>query len=118
MHKPCSKCGQEDGAQFYGDTKHRSLWCKRCHQDAVYRMRLKRVGMDLEDYARMELAQDRACAVCKRPQSLFGRSMHLDHNHLTGKHRALLCSRCNQTIGRAYEDPAVLRALADYLDQW
>ena len=120
MHKPCSRCGQTDAAQFYnGDiTKHRSMWCKRCHKDYIYNLRLSRVGMTLEDYARMANAQDNKCAICKRDQSIFTRSLHIDHNHRTGKHRAILCSRCNQTIGRSEDNPQLLRDIADYIEKW
>ena len=40
-----------------------------------------------------------------------------DHDHITGKFRGWLCNGCNSALGFAYDDPATLRALAEYLEQ-
>ena len=66
---------------------------------------------------RMAEEQGHCCAVCKAHQDQFKRSLHMDHNPLTGKARALLCPRCNQTLGRVKDDPELLRSLAAYLDK-
>ncbi len=113
MSKGCSKCGQKDPTQFYAT----STWCKQCHKGAVHKQRLKSIGMTIEDHARLADEQGNRCAVCKREEKLFGRSLHMDHNHDTNQARGLLCGRCNQTLGRCEEDPSLLRALAAYLDR-
>jgi Recombination endonuclease VII len=41
-----------------------------------------------------------------------------DHNHRTNVVRRLLCLLCNTAIGMAGEDPARLRRMADYLEQY
>ncbi len=110
----CTQCGQKDPAQFYAS----SNWCKRCHKGAVHKQRLKAMGLTVEDLARIAEAQGNCCAICKRSEKLFGRSLHADHNHDTKQARGLLCGRCNQVLGRAHEDPALLRAMADYLDRY
>jgi hypothetical protein len=75
-------------------------------------MVFKRVyGISLEDYDVMFERQGGACAICKRT----GVTLCVDHCHLTGEVRGLLCIRCNSAIGFCSDDPAVLLAAAEYL---
>lgn len=68
----------------------------------------RRYGIGVEDYNRMIEAQNGLCAVCKQPERLVrhGRPSPLmvDHNHLTGRVRGLLCARCN--LGLAWLEDA------------
>lgn len=43
--------------------------------------------------------------------------LSIDHNHTTGKIRALLCNNCNAAIGFLKEDPLIARAVANYLEE-
>ena len=45
------------------------------------------------------------------------RAISFDHCHATGKFRGWLCDNCNLTLGMVKENPAVLRALADYIER-
>jgi hypothetical protein len=44
------------------------------------------------------------------------RNLHIDHDHETGEVRGLLCYSCNVALGASREDPARLRALADFIE--
>lgn len=57
-------------------------------------------------------ARPSCCEVCGRA----GRVCY-DHDHATGEARGWLCSTCNSALGHAQDDPALLRALADYLER-
>lgn len=48
------------------------------------------------NYEDMLNKQDGVCAICKKPQSAFKKSMAVDHNHKTGRIRGILCFRCNK----------------------
>ena len=63
----------------------------------------------------MREAQGDRCAICKGERCGPGDRLHIDHDHVTGKVRALLCSRCNTMIGLAGDDPARLTAAAAYI---
>ncbi len=53
------------------------------------------------------------CERCKE----FHRYICFDHDHKTGMFRGWLCDRCNKVLGLVYDNPATLRALADYLEE-
>ena len=114
LHLGCSRCGETDPEQFYST----SAWCKRCHKDAVLRSRLAKKGLTPEDEARMAEQQGHKCAICLTEQDKFSRALHMDHDHATGNARAMLCPRCNQTLGRVKDDAALLRAMADYIERY
>lgn len=51
------------------------------------------------------------CAICKKvPKKLV-----VDHNHVTGELRGLLCLSCNFCIGNAHDDVSILQSAIDYL---
>lgn len=61
----------------------------------------------------MLVGQGCRCAICGSPRG--ARSLHVDHDHTTGKVRALLCGNCNKGIGNFQEDPDLLLAAAMYV---
>lgn len=76
----------------------------------------------MAEYDQMKDGQGGVCDICRKPEIMIRRGgslspLSVDHNHATGKVRALLCSRCNHMIGMAKEQPSVLRAAADYLEK-
>jgi len=71
-------------------------------------------GIDIEQYESMVEAQGGLCAICGNCDPSF--SLAVDHNHDTGKVRGLLCSNCNNGLGRFKDDPDRLRRAADYLN--
>ena len=76
----------------------------------------RRYGLTAEEYRRRVAAQQGRCAVCGGEPG-DGKRLHVDHNHESGAVRDLLCGPCNHALGHAKDDPARLRALADYLER-
>ena len=56
--------------------------------------------------------QGRRCAICQ--EAFEGWECNVDHDHLTGRVRGLLCRQCNFRIG-GWDDPKWARAAAAYL---
>jgi hypothetical protein len=80
------------------------------------RSHLKRkYGITLEEYEERLTAQGGVCAICRRPPRP-DISLHVDHNHVTGELRGLLCFSCNITVGHVREDADHLASIARYLD--
>lgn len=75
-------------------------------------------GIDQATYDEMLLVQGGRCAICDIPAPAVKRGLHVDHNHQTGKVRALLCGACNTSLGLMKEEPELLRTAAEYLEHF
>lgn len=56
--------------------------------------------------------QGGACAVCLHP---FSATPFVDHDHVTGRVRGLLCDPCNKAIGFLRDDPVIAMSVVMYL---
>lgn len=62
-------------------------------------------------------AQDGKCAGCDIEFTLLSPSdVVLDHCHVTGEFRGLLCQGCNKALGFIKDSPDTARRLATYLE--
>src|SRR5882672_8763006 len=98
----------------------RARWYHLLHQERVgtyaWRALLKReYGIDEKTYLKMLEDQGGVCAICRGKQSRLRKRLDVDHNHVTGKVRGLLCSPCNTAIGIMREDETRLQSAIDYL---
>jgi hypothetical protein len=88
-------------------------------REANLRSTLKKYGMTEDDYYILLEEQDGRCDICKTfPGDTLGvdrNRLVIDHDHTTGKVRALLCDFCNRGIGMFYDNPDLLVAAAEYV---
>lgn len=78
--------------------------------------RVAKYGLTLKQFDDMRVAQGFACAVCDTEEWLIrDAQLHVDHDHMTGAVRGLLCSNCNMAIGIFKDDPALLHRAIQYL---
>ena len=134
----CRTCGQSDRDQFQWVVSHtgKRIWqekhiCKSCRvakrsnyaptsRDRKKDAHLKALyGVSLEQYWEMLAAQGGRCLGCgaleaDRPEG--SRKWPVDHNHVTGAVRGILCSPCNRALGLVRDDTATLLRLVDYLE--
>ena len=68
-----------------------------------------RQGTEAE-YAQLLARAAGKCEICSATCSL-----HVDHNHTTGKLRGMLCFNCNTAIGKLQDSPELLEKAAAYL---
>jgi hypothetical protein len=59
--------------------------------------------------------QSQVCAICGKPDPK--QNLSIDHDHKTGRVRGLLCESHNLGLGKFQDNPALLRAAADYLER-
>ena len=82
----------------------------------------QRFGITLGDYEAMLAKQDGKCFICGEPESARTprggvASLCVDHDHRSGKVRALLCRKCNAGLGQFEHDRARLCSALAYLEE-
>jgi hypothetical protein len=86
-----------------------------------FRQNLRKYGLTPEQYHAKLAGQDDKCMLCGQPAKPGGvraeSKLHVDHDHVTGRNRDLLCGNCNKGLGCFKDDPALLRAAADYVER-
>ena len=71
-------------------------------------------GITLEEYQQKLENQQHSCAICGKHESEFARKLAVDHCHITGKIRDLLCPKCNLAFGYVNEDILILENMISY----
>lgn len=83
----------------------------------------RKYGLTLNDYTAMEDAQNKRCAICgiTVEELIVLRNVQyfdVDHCHITGAIRGLLCNHCNVGLGRFNDDPKTLTKAIEYLQNF
>lgn len=126
----CAVCKRRKRVGLFYKKKHTrrgySQECKSCHKkgpqyarkmDAYYR---KAYGISLREYEKMLNEQEGRCFICLRKPGV--RRLAVDHDHLaeakvgTRKSiRGLLCSDCNEFLGKIKDDATAGKRMTEYL---
>ncbi|MBP5870856.1 hypothetical protein F3K34_13455 [Streptomyces sp. LBUM 1486] len=71
------------------------------------------------DYEQLLKRQNSRCAICgtNKPGHTPDRLFDIDHDHVTGKVRGLLCQHCNMGLGQFMDDLDRLRKAIKYLEE-
>lgn len=117
--RDCKECVREHQKQRWADDPeaHR-VYGRTYYHNNAWRVRdsslRKKYGITYADFVRMHEEQGGKCALCQREIPL-SKAIHVDHDHKTGKVRALLCHHCNTGLGNLQDDPDLLLAAALYV---
>lgn len=105
-----------EGRAAYRAEHHQTFpmsWKERHLQD--------KFDISLAHYGKMLVEQGGCCAICKCEETATRngvvKALAVDHDHATGKVRGLLCSDCNQAIGKLKENRESLLEAVRYLDK-
>lgn len=124
--KRCNKCKEDkDESEFYliqrKDRTKPQLYhrCKACSANIKADMKgyyreweLKRkYGITLDEYKQECAKRNNVCDICLEQVP----TMHVDHNHTTGKVRGYLCGSCNRAIGLLKDSAKVCSSASQYL---
>ena len=125
-YKWCCGCRQEKPKTEFHKGRYQpdklSSRCKSCastdaskiepHRKREYQLK-NRYGIDSHEYNKLLKLQGNACAICRESNSV--KPLCVDHDHVTGKVRGLLCKPCNFIIGFADDSAATLESAIAYL---
>lgn len=126
LRKTWTDCAVEKPLSDFPSSRNRpdgrGLYCKPCHnaRSRDTRQRLygggrhyhlrRRYGIGADEVAGMVEAQGGVCAIC-----LEGKAEHVDHDHLTGSVRGILCFNCNGGLGQFRDRADVMERAIVYL---
>jgi hypothetical protein len=113
LDAPCGIAGCEEA----------SVAKLRCCKHLQYGYNLGRFNLTLDRFMAILESQDGVCAICGGVNS-NGKALSVDHDHACcdGDRscgscvRGLICAACNLAVGMMRDDPARLRAAADYIE--
>ena len=135
--KTCPGCGIEKSFSEFGKNSYNTFGlatrCRKCANadkrkrnrdfpDIIRDQNLrKKFNITIDEYDLMMEEQEGTCAICNRKEvrkNMYGiKRLSVDHNHITGKVRGLLCNDCNQGIGflRSDEGVDLLLSAVEYM---
>ena len=133
--KRCSKCQEEKSIELFGVKNYNkdglNHYCKECennrtkirYQDPIqkekikYNSILRNYGLTKEEYLLKLDNQEHKCSICSDVLK-NDRKTHVDHCHLTGVVRDILCDKCNKLLGNVKEDVNYLKNLINYIEKY
>lgn len=111
----CVACEREDAQVYNKKNQEKTRTWNNSPEGKRYLKNqglMSRYRITVEQYEGMVEAQEGRCAICGRERPLV-----VDHCHVTGQIRGLLCMTCNIAVGHIENDD-ILEALQDYLQKW
>lgn len=116
----CRICGIEKPEDEFYTRKDKGLVrlrteCKDCLKE---RVRFRKTGVSQKQYEEAFIKQRGRCAICNSTlnQTKYTK-LSVDHDHKTGKFRALLCGGCNTGLGLFKESIERLSSAIKYLQK-
>ncbi len=110
QHEENKKFGKEYQKEWVKNNKEK-------RKGIVRKAALKRYGLTEESYEQLLKEQNYYCAICPKQKSTTRNNLHIDHDHVTGRVRGLLCSKCNTAIGLLDESLERMNKAVSYLSR-
>ncbi|MEV5749276.1 endonuclease VII domain-containing protein [Actinoallomurus sp. NPDC052308] len=114
-HKWCPGCKRVRPLNEWGRNKRSrdgyNSYCRECKNARSARDYLRKTHrLTPESVQRLIAEQGGRCLICMKAAA-----EHVDHDHVTGERRGVLCFNCNVALGQFKDDPWVLRRAIEYL---
>lgn len=109
---------KEERKEYRDSHKEKSKQYRIDNKEKIKNSIIKRkYGIPLEEYNIIFNKQEGRCAICGIHQNEMSKTLHIDHDHKTGRIRGLLCGNCNLLIGNADDNITTLESAINYLRQ-
>ncbi len=134
LGRECPGCKKfKPWSEFFKDRSSKTghyVRCKDCvnihkmlyhYPDVGRKSRLKKsYGISPEEYDTLYNTQKGLCSICGEPETTKTRSgnirrLAVDHNHITGQIRGLLCYTYNRAIGLFKDSISIVTSALEYL---
>jgi hypothetical protein len=101
-------------------SRNRSEYSKNHPEKFRARSMKRHFNISLEEYSELFNLQQGLCSICGRPESTRTstgnlKNLAVDHDHISGKVRGLLCHNCNLALGMFEDNPNFLISALEYL---
>lgn len=78
-----------------------------------HKRRLVRRGLNDSEHVELLASCENRCMICSGINK--GKELHIDHDHISGSVRGLLCTKCNTGLGLFNDNEELLRRAIEYL---
>ena len=115
-NKRCPKCDRtlprDSHFPRIAGSRHRvRAYCIDCNKEYQRAWKLgANYQLSTKEYSELLASQKGKCLICKSSRKLV-----VDHDHISGKVRGILCDHCNRGLGYFRDNPAFLTDAAKYL---
>ena len=97
-------------------------WNRKCARKNATKYKCNVYGISVEEYEIMAEEQGGLCAICGKPETAKHndgktRGLSIDHCHVHGAVRGLLCGRCNTGLGLFGDSVRVMNQAIDYINK-
>lgn len=112
LRSNCKTCISEKSKQRWSsDSNFRKRGNMRSRKHAL----MKNYGLTMDDFFNLVEEQGGKCAICQI--DLPHTKPVVDHCHVTGKVRGILCHKCNSGIGMLNDDARTIERALKYISQ-
>ncbi len=108
----CKACNSAASRKSAGYTEPKKSAPKGTYNTSKERSIYARYGLSAKAHKELLAKALNCCEICQQSQDLV-----VDHDHLTGKVRGILCRKCNTGLGLLQDNLTTIKKVVKYLEK-